>query len=89
MTDDKQWVNTDNLTPWKPGEVRKMTKEAKLLKEYEFTALIDVSLTIKAETEEQAEEQIKTYSAEGWIRNGEIIGLSDIDLINKGTHNLD
>ena len=20
MTDDKQWVNTDNLTPWKPGE---------------------------------------------------------------------
>lgn len=59
------------------------------MKEYEFTALVEVSLTVKADTEKQAKQQIEKYSAEGWIRNGEIIGLSDVELINEDTHNLD
>jgi len=54
------------------------------MKQYEYTALIEVSLIIQAENQTDADRQVKKYSAEGWIRNGEVIGFSDVDLINEG-----
>jgi len=52
------------------------------MKEYEFTALIEVGLIVEAENENEAKKKIDKYSAEGWVRNGEIIGFSDVDFIN-------
>ena len=53
------------------------------MKEYEFTALIEVALIIKAETEERARRELGVYSADGWIKRGEVIGITDIDLVSE------
>lgn len=51
------------------------------MKEYEFTALLEFGLLIEAENEAEARRIIDKYSAEGWKRNGDLIGLSDVELL--------
>ncbi len=54
------------------------------MKQYDFTALLEYSLIIEAESESEARKIVDKYSADGWKRNGELIGLSDVDLISEG-----
>ncbi len=48
---------------------------------YEFTGLLTISVEIEAENEEEARGQIETYSADGWLLSGDVVGVSDIELI--------
>lgn len=62
-----------------------------MMKKYEFTALLEYSLIIEAESEADAKSIVDSWGVDGWKMYGEALGLSDVNLINtlplrKGTH---
>lgn len=48
---------------------------------YEFTALLECSAVISANSEAEAREEIATWER-AWVDTGEIVGVKDVDLFD-------
>ncbi len=52
---------------------------------YEYVADIRVSVVIAADEANEAFAKIKDWGHEAWLSEGEIVGVNDVDLLDKRT----